>query len=247
MTKTHAFLHTQQNLTRYLGALTEAGFDVSTPKPSARMARVDPKPDFMDGNILILLTLLTYVITPEELHEHAADLKFTERKAIALDTLLTTNSIVEAGRAIKKHYDLKTGYTYNLAHHALFGPSRFALMPMIQSKYIHLKPTIDQYGDVSISLHLECEMAKKVLVKPTPNIRGVAYLDNHYKHHLYLWQQTPTGWELIDQPTKHREVKQWLTTVKLFAALNPPQRDVGESQGERLFKKIEHYTYSVIA
>ena len=247
MTKTHAFLQDRQDLKRYLGALTEAGFDVTIPKPSECMARVDLNPSFIQGDMLMLLTLLTYVITPEELREQAQAFKFTERKELALDTLLKTGSVVKAGKAIKQHYGLKTGYTENLAYHVLFGPSRFALTPMIRTKCVHLKPTIDQYGDVSISLHLECEMTKKVLVKPTPNIRGVAYLDHHYKHHLYLWQQTPTGWELIDQPTKHPEVKQWLSTVKLFAALNPSQRDVGESHGERLFKKIEHYTYNVIA
>jgi hypothetical protein len=238
----HTFLHTLDECQNLFTELTEAGINVTVPRDSKRMSRVvvDPTRKLNNG-VVRLLTLLTYVITPEELVTQVRQFKLTSRKRVALNVLLETLDFDRTSIILTRYFGPKKFLHPDVAYDLLMGAGRFSLYALIIAKRVAIKAAIDPAGNILISSHLQQRVVRQAQVKIEPNLRGIVCVDWYNKLHWSLWQQTPTCWKQVKQPRQHPQVSAWLFQVRLFAALNPPPETATLFKNERLVAQVEHF------
>ena len=243
----HTFLHTLAERPELFDELSTAGIDVTTPKASQRMSRVTvTKNANMNNGLIRLLILLTYVITPEELATQLRRFKLTSRKRVALKTLLETLDFDRASTVVARYFGSNKSPHPDLflAYDLLVGPSRFSLYALIIAKCVAIRPTLAQVDELLFPSYLQQRICRFVQVNIEPNLRGIVCLDWYNKLHWSLWQQTPTGWDVVAHPKQHPQVSTLLFQVKFFAALNPPPEATTLLKNELLIEQIRHFNAS---
>ncbi len=243
----HTFLHTLPERPELFDELSTAGIDITAPKASQRMAQVTvPKNINMNKGLIRLLILLTYVITPEELATQLRRFKLTSRKRVALSVLLETFDFNQASTVVARYFGPNKSPHPELfvAYDLLVGPSRFSLYALIIAKCVAIRPTLAQVDDELFPSYLQQRICRFTRVNIEPNLMGIVCVDWYNKLHWSLWQQTPTGWDVVAHPKQHPQVSTWLFQVKFFAALNQPPEATTLLKNELLIDQIRHFNAS---